>query len=137
MRLEALHVNLEVVIAGHHRPAAIADHPRIECRPGVQAEHRIHRVTLEQTLVQHQPRAAFLALRRAFLRRLKDQQHRARQLTAHTGQNLGGRQQNRDMGIVTAGVHDAGLLVVECRCHERSKWQTGRLGYRQRIDIGA
>ena len=40
------------------------------------------------------------------------------------------------MGVVATSVHDAGLLIVKCRRHFRSKWQTGLLGNRKRIDIG-
>ena len=106
----------EAVRARHHRARAIADHAGGERCDHVQAEHRLGLRDVEQ-----RPRPSMrlapprLALGRAFLGRLKDEQHLARQLLAHAGERFGDAEQDRDVAVVAAGVHHADGFAAELR----------------------
>ncbi len=91
----------------------------------------------EQPFVQHERRAAALAFRHAFLRRLEHEQHPAGQPVAELDQHFGDAHQDRRVGVVTAGVHDADGAAAKFSGHRRAKRQVGLLRDRQRVHVGA
>ena len=137
MRRPPGHHDAEAVGAGHDRAAAITHLANVELRPQVQPEHRFGFHLREEAFLEHQRRAAALAVRRAFLRRLEHEHHRARQLLAHRGEHRGRTHQDRRVTVVTAGVRDADRLAAKLGCRNGLERQVRLLGYRQRIHVRA
>ena len=126
----------EGVGAGHRRAGAIADHAGVQMRRDVQAEDRARRRVLERALGDHQLRAAFLARGRQLLGRLEDELDRAGEAVAQAGENARHAHQDRDVGVVAAGMHDADRLAVPGRLHLRRERHVGAFGDRQAVHVG-
>jgi hypothetical protein len=103
----------------------------------VQAEDHLGLRVVERALLDHERRPAFLARRRAFLGGLEDELHGAGELGLHAGKDLGRTHQHRHVRVVTAGVHDAGLLAGPLRANPGRERQVHLLGDRQRVHVGA
>ena len=103
----------------------------------MQAKGDFRLVPIEHALLQHQLRAAFFTRGRAFLCRLKHEQHVARQILLHRGQHFGDAHQDRGVAVVSAGMHDAHRLAAECRGDARTERQIHLFGNRQAIHVGA
>ena len=103
----------------------------------MQAEGDFRLVPIEHALLQHQLRTAFFAGRRAFLCRLKHEQHVAGQILLHRGEHFGDPHQDRGVSIMSAGVHDTHRLAAECRRDARSERDIHLLGDWQTIHVCA
>ena len=94
-------LDFEAIGAGHHRTFGHADAAGGQAGPVVQAEHHVHREALEQPLLDHDPPAAFM-----LLRRLENEIHGAVEV-AQPAQRLGRAEKHCRMAVVAAGVHPA------------------------------
>ena len=103
----------------------------------MQGKRRLRLRDLEQSLVQHQRRAAALAFRHAFLCRLKHEQHLAGQPFAELDQHLGDPHQDGGVGVVAAGMHDADRAAAEFAGRRRTERQVGLFRDRQCVHVGA
>ena len=93
--------DVELIGAGHHRAVVHGELASGQARPVVHAEHRFHGKALEQTLLDHYPRAAV-----GFLRGLKDEDHRADEVAA-TREFCRRAQQHGGVAVMAASVHAA------------------------------
>ena len=137
VRLPALDHDVEAVRRRHRRAGAITDLPGVEGAEHVQAEHRLGFEVAEEALLQHFLGAALLAVRRAFLGRLEDEQYFARQVGLHRHHRFGHAHQGRGVGVVAAGVHHADGLAAEGRGDLGRERQRVAFGHRQRVHVGA
>ena len=69
----------------------------------MQTEHHLDRMSLEETLFNHDTTTTL-----ALFRRLKDEHHGAIK-TAQRGKRLNGTEQHRGMTIMAAGMHPPGM----------------------------
>ena len=93
--------------------------------------------TLERALLEHEPRAAAFALRRAFFGRLKHEQHLPGELVAHAREHFRDAEQDRDVRVVAAGVHHADGLAAKLRRRFGFERHVGLFRHRQRVHVGA
>ena len=105
-------------------------------RGDVQAEDRRRRRIVERAVVDHRLRAARPAVVGAFLVGLEQELHRAGDLRAHSGQDLGHAHQDRDVRVVAAGMHDRHGLAEPLRLGLRRERHVDPLLDRQRIHVG-
>ena len=103
----------------------------------MQAEDGAGLRIFQGALRDHHGRAALFSGGRPFLGRLENQHHRAGDLLAHAGQDLGRPHQDRHMGVVAAGVHDRGRLAIVFSHHLRGEGQAGLLLHRQGVHVAA
>jgi hypothetical protein len=89
----------------------------------------------EQSLVQHQGRAAFLAFRHAFFRRLEHEQHLAGQPVPQPDEDLGDAHQHGGMRIMSAGVHHSDSAATELARGSGPEWHVGAFCDRQGIHV--
>ncbi len=84
----------------------------------------------------HERRAAALAGEWAFFSRLENKLHRAvrshLRMPASTSRSA---HEHRSVCVVTAGMHDTGILTVELPPHLRCEGNISLLSYRQRVHI--
>ena len=121
----------------HQRAAAHRDLASLHTGKHMQAEYRFRLEVLEQAFLQHQVGAALFWRRRAFLGRLEDQHHFARQLVAHGHQRVGHAEQGGGVRIMAAGMHHPDLLAAILGRGLGGERKTGLLGDRQRVHVGA
>ncbi len=101
----------------------------------MQAENGRRFRIVEDALLDHQPRAPFLAGRRTFLGRLKEELDGAGKVRLEPRQDLGHAEQDGDVGIVPTGVHHAHLLAVVGGLHLRGEGNVDLLGDGQRVHV--
>ena len=105
----------------------------VTCRPKIASGAGC----LERALLDHELRAAFLALRRHLLGGLEDELHRPRELRAQPGEDRRHGHQDRDVRVVAAGVHDADRFAVPGRALLRCERQVCLLLDRKGVHVGA
>ena len=103
----------------------------------MEAEDGLGPRIVENALRDHHFRAALFARRRSFLGGLEDEQDRARDVLAHSGEHRGHAVLDRGVDVVTAGVHHPDLLVVVGGAHRGREREIGVLGDRQGVHVGA
>ena len=119
----ALHTKLKRVERRHHRPRMHRETAGCEARPIVHRIDLVDRETVEQTVLEHHPRAALV-----FLGRLENEHHGA--LARWVGGHCTGRaEQHGGVAVMPAGVH----FTRHLRCIR----QPGCLRDVERVDIGA
>ncbi len=123
MGLASIYRNADAIRTGHRRAGAIGDRARLDTGEHVQAEDHVRLRIFEHTLLDHQCRAAFLTRRWPLFRGLENELDAASQLLPHAGQQLGNTHEYRHMTVVSAGVHDADFLAIECRAFLRREGQ--------------
>ena len=124
-------------IGARHQPARTqGDDARRLRRGDVQPEDGRRRGVRQRALVDHRLGAARAAFE-AFLVGLEQELHRAGELGAIFRQDLGHAHQDGDMGVVTAGMHDAGHLALPHGLRLGGEGQVDPLLDRQRIHVGA
>ena len=129
----ARHDNLELVGGGIKRARTSRELARGEAGAVVNAEDRVHRKAIEQSVADHRAGAAIgIAARpliaERFLGGLKDQVHLAVEI-ARRGEMFRGAKQHRRVPVMAAGVHHArgaGFMVG-----------LGQFAHRQCVDVGA
>ena len=84
----------------------------------------------KHALFDHKIGATFFTSRRAFLSRLKNEFHSARDLFAHARQHLCRTHKNRHVRVVPASMHDAGFHTTPLGGDLGCKRQPGLFGDR-------
>ena len=133
MRLLAVHDNAELIGGGRDAAAAHRDLAKF-ARAHVESEHRFHGRVGEGACVDHRTSAAQWW---GFFGRLKEKDHRARDLGAHVAEDLGGAHEDRHVHVVAAGVHDARFDPVVVGAHGGLEREVDLFGDRKRIHLGA
>ncbi|KAG1255598.1 hypothetical protein G6F68_010232 [Rhizopus microsporus] len=137
VRLAADHLDPEAVRGGHQRATTHCDLPCLHAGEHMQAEHRLRLEVGDPSFLQHQCRTALFRWRCAFLGRLEDQHHLARQVLLHRHQRFGHAEQGGGVRIMAAGMHHAHGLAAVLVCGLGGERQAGLLGHRQRIHVRA
>jgi len=101
----------------------------------MQAKHRLRLEVGEQAFLQHQRGTALFRRRCAFLGRLEDQHHLARQVLLHRHQRFGHAQQGGGVRVMAAGMHHAHGLAAVLVGGLGGERQPGLFGYRQRVHV--
>ena len=92
------------------RAAAETDLARFQFRRSVEAENGQWSRVFKRALLDHQGSATLFVIGRAFFGRLEEEFHRAVNLFAQGAQHLRDTEGDRCVGVMAAGVHDAGCL---------------------------
>ena len=103
----------------------------------MQAENGIDLRVAQAALLDHDARPAFLAHRRRFLRRLKNELHRAANFLAQRGEDLRDAHQHRHMRVMAAGVHHASFGSVPLRAHHALERNVGFFSHGQCVHVRA
>ena len=103
----------------------------------MEPEDRLRTGVGEGAFFEHEFGAAPLSRRRAFLRRLEDEEHRAGEFAAEPGEHRRDAVLHRGVDIVSAGVHHADFLVVVGGAHFGGEGQVGVFGHREGVHVGA
>jgi hypothetical protein len=103
----------------------------------VQAEHRVHPGVLHDAVGNHRLRArGTFPGRRAFLGRLEDELHRARQPILQLREYVRCREQDRHVRVMSAGVHDTDRLPFVLARRLAGKRHVGLFAHGQAVHVG-
>ena len=102
----------EIVAARVHAPRCVEDVADVTRRVDVQREPDIHLRILEDALLHHELRPAFLTRRCTFFGRLEHELDRSRQFVLHAGKHFGDPHEDGHVRIVSTRVHDTNVLPV-------------------------
>ena len=116
----------EGVARGEEGAGGEPDLPGLLPAADVEAEDRLHLRVVEGALGHHERRAALLALGGPLLGRLEEEDHGPRQAVLEPGEDLGGAEEHRGVGVVAAGVHDPGGLALVGRVAAPPRWAARR-----------
>ena len=137
MGLAALHGDAHDVGGRHDRARAIGDRVGLDDGRDVETEDHVGMRIFHRALFHHEGSSAFLTGRRAFLRGLEQEFDGAGQPVLYRRQGLRHAHQDRNVGIVAAGVHHAGFLAGPDGSDFRCERQVHFLVNGQRIHVGA
>ncbi len=137
VRLSTLDDDLEAVRGGEERPLRYPRTPLWNLGEDVQAEDDVDLRGIEDALLQHQLGSGRLVGQgHALLGGLEDEDDLAGEVPSHRHQRLRSVEQDGDVGVVAAGVHDSdGLALPGCGCLAGER-QVHLLGDGEGVHVG-
>jgi hypothetical protein len=102
----------------------------------VQCEDRVGCGVLQDALLDHELGPALLTLGSPLLCRLEDEHDGAGEPIPDPAQHLGCAHEDRNMKIVTAGVHHPDFLAAVDRAHSGGEGKIYQLGDGQGVHVG-